>query len=207
MPFYRKGNGPMELATAQRLMAQIFTNADFRAQVAADPEAVVEQLNLSSSDGQWLQNYAANEGQKFARSLIRKRMGILTKMLPITKRWLGEKFGECFTEFAKNHDTKGVHRHLHDALDFSAWLLSTDLSGEPDWFRKVIDYERSWLKAQASKRFFRIRFYRHNMMQLRHVQDRKDMKYAGRPNLVIWCKWSPGSDPRERFYFPRIWPD
>ena len=48
----------MELATAQRLMAQIFTNADFRAQVAADPGAVVEQWNLSSSDGRWLQDYA-----------------------------------------------------------------------------------------------------------------------------------------------------
>lgn len=197
----------MELATAQRLMAQIFTNADFRAQVAADPGAVVEKWNLSSSDGQWLQAYATNEGRKFARSLIRKRLGILAKMLPITKRWLGGKFGEYFAEFAKNRDTKGVHRHLHDALDFSAWLLGKDLSGEPDWLRKVIDYEQSWLKAQASKRFLRIRFYRHNMMQLRHVQDREEMKYTGRPNLVIWRKWSPRSDPREQFYFPRIWPD
>ena len=69
--------------------------------------------------------------------------GSWQKCFPLRNAGWGGEFGEYFAEFAKNRDTKGVHRHLHDALDFSAWLLSKDLSGEPDWLRKVIDYEQS----------------------------------------------------------------
>ena len=197
----------MDLNLSQKLMARLFTGARFRERVLEDAASVAEEYHLSSENLEWLRNCAREEGRRFARSLIRKRLGVIVNLLPLTRRSVGKQFGELFHEFAADRDTHGVRRHLHDAIDFSGWLLKKHVPSAPDWFQHVVGYERNWLEAQAATGwFFRIRIYRHHISRLHSIHKREEMQYTGPPNLIIWLRRSAKSEPHERRYFPRFWP-
>ena len=198
----------MELKQAQSLMAKLFTDIKFRERVRDDPEIVGREFELQAADLRWLQEFSEDEGRRFARSLIRKRLGVVINYLPLTERLLGKRFGELYSKFAAEHETSGVNRHLHDAIDFASWLKDHRL-GEtvPNWLSVVIRYEQCWLEAQAARGwFFRMRVFRHDISNLKNTPHGDALEYIGRPNLVLWWRWSLKGEPREQAYFPRFWP-
>ena len=197
----------MDLSQSQQLMARLFTDASFRKRVLNEPDTIKNDLKLTTDQLDWLQDFARKDGGHFARSLIRKRLGIIVNMLQLTHRVMGRRFGELFHEFAGSRDTQGVNRHLHDAIKFASWLLEQSLHEFPSWLPVLIRYEQNWLEAQAARgSFIRVSLYRHDISQLRQLPQENSLEYSGRPNLVVWWRWSAKSEPWEQAYFPRFWP-
>jgi hypothetical protein len=120
---------------------------------------------------------------------------------------MGKRFGKSFHEFAADRDTHGINRHLTDAVDFARWLMDRQLAEMPNWLPMLIRYELTWLEAQnAQGFFFKMIPYRHDMDALVKASNAEQITYQGRPNLIIWWRWSARSEPHERVIFPRYWP-
>ena len=197
----------MDLIQSQQLLAQLFTDAEFRERLIENPTSVSKRYQMDSADVRWLQQFAGGEGKQFAWTLIRKRLGVVATLLPQTQRVMGKRFGKSFHEFAADRDTYGINRHLTDAVDFARWLMDGQLAEMPNWLPILIRYELTWLEAQnAQGFFFKMIPYRHDMDALVKVSNGEQITYQGRPNLIIWWRWFARSEPHERVIFPRYWP-
>lgn len=198
----------MELETTQALLARLYTDRAFREAFMANPESATDDYELNQRELKQMAELAAGPALQFSRSLVRKRFGQIASSLPATRRVLRKQFWDAFVAFAGRYNPKGIGRHLDDALEFSKFL-----DGEhrrqidaPAWWSMILNYERPGLKAQAAPFYFKLRFYRHDILRLYHASGDADSEYSGRPQLVIWCKWSPGGKVRHRHFFPRHWP-
>ena len=198
----------MELTAIQAVLARLYTDRAYRRRFLRDPAGEAEAHGLDAYLAQQLAELAKNDGMHFARSLIRKRFGQVKKMLPFTHRLMGKAFWDAFWKFAGHTNPKGVKRHLEDALDFADHLCCAfvDQSPEPAWLVEVLNHEHTWLQAQRSRRFIRIKFFRHDMFTMRNTPPGQPVVYSGRPNLVVWMKLRPEDEPSEFFFYPRWWP-
>lgn len=200
----------MELETTQTLLARLYTDQAFREALIEDPHLATKQYGLSEEEASQFADIASGPGQSFAQALFRKRFGQIASKLPATRRILGRQFWEAFTKFAGSYNPKGIGRHLYDAIAFSAFLANDYHKPleAPEWWKLILEYERPGLLAGAWPVYFKLRFYRHDILSLYSaVGTDGDHKYTGRPQLVVWCRFSPGGKVWHRHFFPRYWPD
>ena len=104
----------------------------------------------------------------FARSLLRKRLGEVAKLLPRTRRVLGEPWFEAlFVGFAQTYLPQGTKKHWEDAITFAGWLRrqsspkdtgSGGVTLPPRWIVDLAGYEAAALQASRSRsRFLLVR--------------------------------------------------
>ena len=138
----------MGLAKLQGVLARLYTDAALRERFFANPEGVSEVLGLSSDEAQQLARMSAPQVNFFANSLKRKRLNEVHRMLPLTCRVLGKRFGALFRRYADTHAPSGVKKHLEDAIAFSRFVeqAAAEAGIEP-WVVDLLRYEAAWLKV------------------------------------------------------------
>ncbi len=189
----------MSLADTQRLIALLATDASLRTQLLSDPLAVAARYGVDAKTAQTLAKEIAEEIERFARSLIGKRRNEVCKLLPRTKRVLGNCFDDLFRLYAKTTLPNGTKKHLQDAVQF-ADFLHTKLAAEkqiPLWIAELARYEASWLEVRTHPCLL-IRGFRALTKETAHLEANPSLNPALRPRrtLALWLRL-PG---KERIY-------
>ena len=183
----------MGLADMQRVLARLYTNAPLRERFHADPLAVARELGFSDEEARRLAEVPPARLDSFARSLHSKRLGQVAKLLPLSRRALGQTFDEAFRRFADSYVPKGTKKHLGDALAFADYLEHKLRRGSehPRWLLDLLRYERARLKAADPARRVVASFFRHDISRLVRSVARREETPAAEPRLTVAVWWRP----------------
>lgn len=146
----------MGLAQTQQVLAQLYTNTDFRERFFANPQAVGVEFELSDDEAQQLAQ-SAQQINIFANSLKWKRLGELRELLPRTAKVLGKDFTALFWQYAETYLPQGIKKHREDAIAFANFLEKTTDGKERD----LVRYEKTWLLTYEGDRCFQICWFRY----------------------------------------------
>ncbi|MBG1267210.1 hypothetical protein [Nostoc sp. WHI] len=144
----------MGLAQTQEVLAQLYTNTEFRERFFANPETVGAELELSCDEAQKLAQVSAQEVNVFANSLKWKRLREVREQLPRTARTLGKNFTALFWRYAQTHVPKGIKKHREDAIAFANFIarVTQEENIDPPWISDLVRYEKTWLLAYEPTR-------------------------------------------------------
>lgn len=178
----------MGLARLQDFLAELYTSPDLRKRFFAEPLATCESCGLTADEATALSGVSQVQVEFFARSLRRKRVGEVVKLLPATRRVVGDQFAGLFYRFADRSVPTGVHKHREDALAFCSYLedLARSEGLEPKWARDVARYEASWLKALSGRCHLSVKTFRYAVPRgvVAHpVEPRRSRTFA------LWWRW------------------
>jgi len=178
----------MGLAQTQQVLAQFYTNTEFRERFFANPQAVGEELGLSGDEAQQLAKLSLQEVNIFANSLKWKRLGEIRELLPRTAKVLGKDFNALFWRYAETHLPTGIKKHRADAIAFANFI--TKVAQNEDfatvWINDLVRYEQAWLLAYEPVSHFNICWFRHAVHR----------DFTAKPTLAIWLRVSGRSQLR-----------
>lgn len=182
----------MGLAEQQRLLARLYTDATFRERFLADPQRGSEELGLAPEDIPRLMQLSSAQVRYFARSLYRKRLGVVQKLLPATSRATGPRFETFFKEFAETVTPAGPKKHREDALAFARFLQQRVRRDGmfPAWLADVIRYEVAWLQATDASSHIIIRWFRYPVGTMLRVLEEASEPFlvARQHTLAFWFR-------------------
>jgi hypothetical protein len=178
----------MGLAQTQQVLAQLYTNTEFRERFFANPQAVGGELGLSCDEAQQLAQVSVQEVNIFANSLKWKRLGEIRDLLPRTAKALGKNFNTLFWRYAQTYLPTGVKKHREDAIAFANFInnVAQNENLEPTWLGDLVRYERAWLLAYEPVSRFNICWFRHAIHS----------DFNAQPTLAIWLRLSGRSQLR-----------
>jgi len=178
----------MGLAEQQRLLARLYTDAAFRERFLADPRGQGETLGLAPTDVEQLSGLSPQQLGFFARSLYRKRLGEVRKLLPATRRALGPRFAALFQQFCDGYTPGGTKKHRDDALAFAAFLRRE--WSVPPWIVDLARYEAAWLRATAGECVVLACWFRYPVgAMVREVAEGNGLQPPDkRPTLAFWFR-------------------
>jgi hypothetical protein len=178
----------MGLAQTQQVLAQLYTNTEFRERFFANPQAVGEELGLSGDEAQQLAQVSVQEVNKFANSLKWKRLGEIRELLPRMAKALGKDFNTLFWRYAQTHLPTGVKKHREDAIAFANFInnVAQNENLEPAWLGDLVRYEKAWLLAYEPVSRFTVCWFRYAIHR----------NFNPQPTLAIWVRWSARSQLR-----------
>lgn len=136
-------------------------------------------------------------------SLHNKRLGQVTKLLPLSSRVLGRHFSDAFRGYAKTTPPGGTKKHLGDALAFAEHLEKTlrREGQQPRWVLDLLRYERSRVKAADPRRHVVVSFFRHDISRLvRSLARKEDAMIFGRVCVAVWARRKRGGIIRYALY-------
>jgi hypothetical protein len=139
----------MGVAEQQAALARLYVDPNIRERFRKDPYALCRELGLKASDAELLRSLAVDQVDSFARSLRRKRLCEVRKLLPRSCRALGDRYRPLFHDYAAGYLPTGIHRHSYDAAAFAGYLLKrmSSASLEPPWMAELIRFEKAVVKA------------------------------------------------------------
>lgn len=185
----------MGLAETQRALARLYTDAEWRARFFRDPAGVGAELGLRPEEAEQLAQVSARKADYFAASLVNKRLGEVTKLLPLTARVLGQEFRKLFRAFAAGYVPRGVGKHTEDAIAFAGFMRrGARLAGVgPEWLPDLLAYEREWLKASRPRMHLGVRLFRCAVERLARsvARDPSAPDFDPRPTLALWLRLTP----------------
>jgi hypothetical protein len=111
----------MPLAAQQQLLARLYTEAGLRRQFFNQPEEVATAFGLSDCQVREFTRLSPTQVQSFARSLQRKRLNDLAKLLPATCRLLESRLDTLFLRFAECQATQASTK-MEEAAEFARFL-------------------------------------------------------------------------------------
>ena len=193
----------MGLAETQRALARLYTDARLRERFYAAPAEVGRELGLDEQDAQSLARLGARQTDYFAASLVNKRLGEVSKLLPLTARVLGQEFRRLFRQFAAAEPAPaGLSKHLRDAVAFAEYAGRGGrlASVAPVWLVELLRYEKELLRAREAKTRLRLCLFRYDVRQLaRSVsQDPTSPHVEVRPTLALWLRLGARGRVRHR---------
>ncbi|MEH1939200.1 MAG: hypothetical protein V7L01_03140 [Nostoc sp.] len=181
----------MGLAQTQQVLAQLYTNTDFRERFFANPEAVGAELGLSCDEAQKLAQLSAQEVNIFANSLKWKRLGEVRELLPRTARALGKNFTALFWRYAQTHLPKGIKKHREDAIAFANFIaIAEEENLDPPWISDLVRYEKTWLLAYEPTSRLIVCWFRYPV----GIANLEGMNRQ--PTIAIWFRLSKQSQLR-----------
>ncbi len=185
----------MGLAQMQRLLAQLYTDATLRERFLRDRQAVAEAFDLSAEEVHQVSQLSARQLTFFAHSLQRKRLNGVGKLLPVTKRTLGDRFADLFAQHATTFVPHGARKQRADAVKFAAYVeeIARRDGFEPPWVVELLRYEAARLTAADPLSRCTIRWFRRPIGTLvRQVRqgDRVPSSLT-RPTIALWFRVSP----------------
>jgi hypothetical protein len=183
----------MGLAEVQVFLARLYTDPELRARFLADPTAAAVAAGLDADDVAGAAHVPPTQVRLFARSLLRKRLGEVAKLLPATRAAVGDRFARWFFGYAETTAPDGIDKHWRDAQAFAAYLLRMpELDELPMNARETLRYEAAWLRALDPGRRFQVRGFRYATRDLLRP-DRlagPRMEPPACPTVVTWWRFS-----------------
>ena len=116
----------MSALEVQQLLARLYTDPRMLEEFLSDREGFCARH--ANGSGELIRQIDPGQLEFFAVSLRSKRAGEVKKLLPMTVRALGIRFGEEFGRYAANTIASGDRKHLADAMAFCEWLLERSAS-------------------------------------------------------------------------------
>ena len=175
----------MELARQQWLLARLYTQAALRQRFFREPDAVLRELGFDPEAAlPWTQSLR-EEVQSFACSLQRKRLQDTEKILPLTRRLLGDAFATWFLEYTECPRPAGPGAGLEDALAFADFVERTGPArgGLSAWTLDLVRYEAGQRRAFGGRCLFRrFRFAVH------HWAGSMEVSPAHRLTWAVWFR-------------------
>ncbi|MBD2775314.1 hypothetical protein [Iningainema tapete] len=171
----------MGLVQSQFVLAQLYTNTEFRERFFANPQLVCTELGLTCDEVQQLSQLSQNQVNLFANSLKWKRLGEIRELLPRTAQALGKNFTALFWRYAETYLPQGIKKHREDAIAFANFIQKVALSeGITPHLLDLVRYEKAWLKAHEQTNFLTVCW-------LRYAVDEVLVRRA----IAIWFRLSP----------------
>ncbi len=114
----------MPLGELQQILALLYTSAKARNEREKDPVAFCLRHSLSPDSAASLAAIAPATISRFAKSLIAKRLNEVEKLLPLSVAVMQDEFRKAFCLYAQEYATKGVDRHVRDAVHFTRYMAA-----------------------------------------------------------------------------------
>lgn len=169
----------MGLAELQNALARLYTDSELRTRFLENSANVCSELGLKKEEAEQLSKISHNELSFFSDSLIWKRFGEVEKLLPLTKKALGENFRLEFQSFASAYNTTEIKKHLDDAINFCRYL---EKKIETKWMVDVIRFERARLHFGAFNRILIVKLFDYDVV---NTKTPKKKKWIG-----VWFRFS-----------------
>jgi hypothetical protein len=184
----------MGLAQVQQVLAHLYIDAALRERFFADPQRTGAELGLDAREVQHLAQLSAHQVAFFARSLQRKRLQAIRKLLPLTHRVLKERFGALFERYSERPVPQGSKKHRADAIAFAAFVEhALGVHGTvPLWVVELVRYEAAWLRAADPTCRWMGCWFHYPMRELvRRVAQLDTVPTPGaQPTLALWCRFA-----------------
>jgi hypothetical protein len=151
-----------DLATLQRALARLCTDAPLRSRFLHEPQQVGPELGLSAATAQqWVQEIEPQLAG-FSRSLLLKRMQEAAHCLPRTVAALGGSFKPLFLAYAVSPPPSVVNKPQAEALAFVRFLARPLQSRQilHKWIADLGRYEAAWIQIRTSVGPFVLRRFR-----------------------------------------------
>ncbi|PYS80226.1 MAG: hypothetical protein DMF66_00085 [Acidobacteria bacterium] len=135
----------MGLSEIEQILARLSTDEGLRGRFVDDPFALGRELGLSAAESRQLRREAAARFDSFAASSRERRLVEMGKLLPLTRRVLGNRFAAHFKRYVSTHKPGGIERLFGDAIGFAGYLEKS-LRGErvgSGWRLELLRYERA----------------------------------------------------------------
>lgn len=186
----------MGLAQTQQVLAQLYTNTEFRQRFFANPQDFGAELGLSLDEAQQLAELSAKEVKIFANSLKWKRLAEVRGLLPRTARALGKNFTALFWRYTDTYLPQGIKKHREDAIafaDFIVKVISVECI-ELAWISDLVVYEKTWLLVYKHHSRLRVCWFHYPIGKLGSPEDMNGVMMQ--PTMAIWWRLSV----RSRFH-------
>ena len=180
----------MDLATTQAVLSRLYTDTDFRKLFSLDPQAALKTIGLEGEDALQIATVKPQQLRFFARSLIRKRLGEVKKLLPLTRHALGEVFDPLFRSYAANNRLESGKAHQKDAVRFCRFVheqARAELSRVP-WGMDALRFEAAHLESTIRGRYFSAKFF-HYPVQAGAGTITVAGPLRKRATLAIWLRF------------------
>ncbi|MBW4565144.1 MAG: hypothetical protein KME32_29420 [Mojavia pulchra JT2-VF2] len=177
----------MGLAQTQQVLAQLYTNSEFRKRFFANPQTVGAELGLSDEETQQLSQLSVQQVNIFANSLKWKRLGEVRELLPRTAKVLGRNFTTLFWRYAETHLPQGIKKHREDAIAFASFITTVVQKEtiEPAWVSDLVRYEKTWLLAYEPHHCLQVCWFRYPIDKLGNTETTHHQ-----PTIAVWWRFS-----------------
>jgi hypothetical protein len=193
----------MALADVQAVLARLFTDAPFRDAFFADPAAVGRSCGLDQAEARTLSELSHGEVDGFAATLTRKRIGDVSKVLPLTARVLGAAFNNHVRPALAGAARPG--RHCDDARAVAIRLrrLARDGALDPPWAADLARYEAAFSDAARRRTCVLVRRFHFPVAALAMTLMRGAPAAEAEPRMTIglWLRW-----PGRHGVLHQVWP-
>ena len=181
----------MGLAKLQGVLAQLYTDDRLRERFYADPQTTCQALGLTADQARQLSQISSDQIKFFTQSLKRKRLNEVRKLLPLTCRVLGKRFGALFLRYADTYVPCGLRKHLEDAITFARFTQQNAQAEriEP-WTLDLLRYETAWLEAMNPTSRWILRWFRYPVGKLvRSVAEKEKISLLKQqPTVALWFR-------------------
>ncbi len=185
----------MSLLQQQNFLAKVFTDENLREKFLSEPLKIGKQNDLSETEIEQICSMLPEQIKVFADSLFYKRLREVEKILPLTRKFLGESFESHFRRFAAGFVPQTIKKHLEDAIEFCE-LLKKSQSG---WLKDVISFEQARVIFNGYGKNFVLKIFDYDIKKiledtgketLNNLPKRKTfafwLKIGGRKRYFIW---------------------
>lgn len=192
----------MELAATQKLLARLFTDSQLRNRFYANPVKVGAEFGLSPETASTLAVVPEARVHDFAKSVRRRRLEAVTRLLPCSAKCLGPAFGEAFRDYVLQHALPAEAQAWFDAVSFGRFFRQwiRNRKGVPTWQQELLAYESERLGFEHG----RDRFNCHLSLFPGHRTARRvsageiPTKVWPMPGLHVFWRWRRGGEMHER---------
>lgn len=174
----------MSLQEQQNFLARLYTDETLRQSFLQEPEKIGRENDLSEKEIAEIASVIPSELNFFADSLFWKRLREAEKFLPLTKKFLKERFTELFREFSQVYNPQTVKKHLEDALEFCLFLQNAEI--KPAFIKDIAKFEQGKLEFFGYGKMFVGKKFNHDIKEISVQTEGSDLKK--KLSFAVWLK-------------------
>lgn len=110
-------------------LGRLLSDSGLRRKFSADPGDAIRRLGAGPEEASSMLALDPSELEAQARTLLRKRLGEVRRLLPRTFARVGSSAEALFREHAESFWPQGHRRHVEDALRFTRFLAEREVRG------------------------------------------------------------------------------
>lgn len=177
----------MSLLEQQNFLARLYTDENLRRAFLCEPEKIGKENNLDEKEIADLAAIVPEELNFFADSLFWKRLREVEKMLPLTRKFLAEKFEKYFREFSQNYQPNSVKKHLEDAVEFVNYINRREK--EDIWLKDLARFEQAKLEFNGYGRNFIFRVFDFDVKEIQlKGAEAQSFELKKKKTFALWLR-------------------
>lgn len=199
----------MALAEVQAALARLFTDAALRdAFFADDPEAAARRCGLDKADARALARLSRPDVERFAATLLRKRVAGVRAALPLTARALGPAaFATLAAPVLTGPARPGRHRDDARAVAQHLADLMRSQGVTPSWAADLARWEAAAGDAGRRRCCLVCRRFRYPVADLAAaiLSGAVPVAVTPRTTVSVFVRWPGQRGPLHRSWPPARW--